>query len=145
MIKNKFDTWSTRDYGPKGGKITKHFLKHTIFQKFMGITPNKTYEQTVYEFKKLDLLYKKLDELYENAGGLAEEKKWLKKKNPSIKINDFAINDAWYLMPPHYGKTNDLFCNDNYIDKICFTDPYYTDRDWVIKSNKFSQQMVKAA
>ena len=125
--------------------MVKHFLKHTIFEKFMGITPNKTYEQTVYEFKKLDLLYKKLDELYENAGGLAEYKKWLKKKTPSIKINDFAINDAWYLMPPHYGKTNDLFCNDNYIDEICFTDSYYTNRDWVINSNKFSQQMIGAA
>ena len=65
------------------------------------------------------------------ANGLYE-----KFKSKGLEVDCFSRGN--------YGKTNDLFCNDNYIDEICFTDSYYTNRDWVINSNKFSQQMIRA-
>ena len=145
VIKNQFDTWSIRDYGPKGGKITKYFLKHTTFQNFKGPTPNKIYWEFIYEFKTYDALHKKLNELYEEFGGYSEYKKWLKKKDPSIIINDYAMKNAWYLMPPHYGKTGDLFDNKKYTDETCYTSPYYTTKSWVIECNKFSKKMAKSA
>ena len=53
--------------------------------------------------------------------------------------------NAWYLMPNHYNKEEDLFFNNKYIDELCYTDwiENYTNRKWVIQKNKFATKMQK--
>jgi|VirMetMinimDraft_7_1064189.scaffolds.fasta_scaffold192073_2 hypothetical protein len=127
-----FDMWSIRDYGPKGGKTTKHFVKINFVNE-NGVTVS----YSPYVFKKYDDAKKKYIELWNKVP-----------LNIKIgKINNYLMHNAWYLMPPHYGNfpTDDLFNNDNYTDETCFTNPYYTQKGWVIKYNKFAEKMMKAA
>ena len=112
----KFDMWSAKDLGPKGGKTTKHYMKISISNEG---GPTITY--STYAFNKYDDVISKYNKMVDRIPG---GKINLVLKNPKWKIvvNDYLMHNAWYEKP------------------------VYTDRKpypWVIKSKKFAEKMMK--
>ena len=127
--KYSMDMWSIRTLGPKGGKTTTHKMLVTV------VNTNGVTAKYIYEFDNIDNLYNKKSEVINKIP--------LKSKLP--KVNDYTMVNAWYLMPNHYNKEEDLFFNNKYIDELCYTDwiENYTNRKWVIQKNKFATKMQK--
>ena len=114
----KFDMWSVKDLGPKGGKISKHYMKISVSDE-----NGATLTYPLYISKKSFDVWKKKEERIDRIPG---GKVNLLLKNPKCKIvvNNHLMHNAWYEKP------------------------VYTDRKpypWVIKSKKFAEKMMKEA